>query len=82
MTLPLRIISTQPDDAATIQRFTPGKAGELTNSFDTLRAAGGVCRDLRPRLLDSRAYLGDARGLRVPDEAWSPELSRVRGHIR
>jgi len=74
---PYRIVSIHPGDAATIRALTPFKAG--SNTFDTLRAAAGVCRDIRRHLVDTRARIVDAHGNDVPDDQWSADLTDARG---
>lgn len=77
MSPPFRIVSLHPNDAATIRELTPSKSG--ANTFETLRAAAGVCRDVRRHLVDKQASIVDAHGTTVQNEAWSKDLAEARG---
>ena len=74
--LPLRIVSGTRPGAAIIHDLTRGKAGGPHNEFTTLRAAGGVCHDIRRRVNDARVV--DGSGADVPDALWRDALLSIR----
>lgn len=80
MNLPLHISTPHTDDLDQIRALTPGALGGPPNTYATLRAAAGVCADVRRHIrVPGAAVISDFRGRVIPDELWLPDLMQVRG---